>query len=270
MRSYLRRLAERPARHRHHRADAGHDLQRRHAGVATAREKPVFAVGLGPGRRRDRRGAARRVARRPRPHRLRHGRHDGQGRRSSRTARPTMTSEYEFRDGISTPSRFVKGGGYMLKVPAIDIAEVGAGGGSIAGIDAGGLLVVGPRVGRRRSRARPATAAATTAPTVTDANVVLGFLNPRSARRRHAAGRSQRCREHAIAGARRATRSARRRRRGARHPRRWPTSTWRAPSAPSPSSAAAIRATSTLIAFGGSGPRPCGRRRARCSASAAS
>ena len=42
-----------------------------------------------------------------------------------------MTSEYEFRDGISTSSRFVKAGGYMLKVPAIDIAEVGAGGGSL-------------------------------------------------------------------------------------------------------------------------------------------
>ena len=36
-------------------------------------------------------------------------------------------TEYEFRDGISTSSRFVKAGGYMLKVPAIDIAEVGAG-----------------------------------------------------------------------------------------------------------------------------------------------
>ena len=56
-----------------------------------------------------------------------------------------MTSEYEFRDGISTSSRFVKAGGYMLKVPAIDIAEVGAGGGSIAGIDKGGLLMVGPQ-----------------------------------------------------------------------------------------------------------------------------
>ena len=58
--------------------------------------------------------------------------------------RPSMTSEYEFRDGISTSSRFIKAGGYMLKVPAIDIAEVGAGGGSLAGIDKGGLLRVGP------------------------------------------------------------------------------------------------------------------------------
>ena len=71
---------------------------------------------------------------------------------------PSMTSEYEFRDGISTSSRFIKAGGYMLKVPAIDIAEVGAGGGSLASIDHGGLLRVGPEVGGRRSRAPLATA----------------------------------------------------------------------------------------------------------------
>ncbi|WP_421996684.1 hydantoinase/oxoprolinase family protein [Reyranella sp.] len=91
--------------------------------------------------------------------------------------RPTMTSEYEFRDGISTSSRFVKAGGYMLKVPAIDIAEVGAGGGSIAAIDKGGLLVVGPQ----SAGAIPGPACygmGNDRPTVTDANVVLGFINP--------------------------------------------------------------------------------------------
>jgi N-methylhydantoinase A len=93
--------------------------------------------------------------------------------------RPTMTSEYEFRDGISTSSRFVKAGGYMLKVPAIDIAEVGAGGGSIAGIDKGGLLVVGPQ----SAGAVPGPACyglGNDRPTVTDANVVLGFINASS------------------------------------------------------------------------------------------
>jgi N-methylhydantoinase A len=93
--------------------------------------------------------------------------------------RPTMTSEYEFRDGISTSSRFVKAGGYMLKVPAIDIAEVGAGGGSIAAIDKGGLLVVGPQ----SAGAIPGPACyglGNDRPTVTDANVVLGFINPSS------------------------------------------------------------------------------------------
>jgi N-methylhydantoinase A len=91
--------------------------------------------------------------------------------------RPSMTSEYEFRDGMSTSSRFIKAGGYMLKVPAIDIAEVGAGGGSLAGIDAGGLLKVGPE----SAGAAPGPACyglGNTLPTVTDANVVLGILNP--------------------------------------------------------------------------------------------
>lgn len=90
--------------------------------------------------------------------------------------RPSMTSEYEFRDGISTSSRFIKAGGYMLKVPAIDIAEVGAGGGSIAGIDKGGLLFVGPE----SAGAAPGPACyglGNERPTVTDANVVLGFVN---------------------------------------------------------------------------------------------
>ena len=88
-----------------------------------------------------------------------------------------MTSEYEFRDGMSTSSRFIKAGGYMLKVPAIDLAEVGAGGGSLASVDAGGLLTVGPQ----SAGADPGPACyglGNTSPTVTDANVVLGFINP--------------------------------------------------------------------------------------------
>jgi N-methylhydantoinase A len=91
--------------------------------------------------------------------------------------RPSMTSEYEFRDGISTSSRFIKAGGYMLKVPAIDIAEVGAGGGSLASIDNGGLLRVGPE----SAGADPGPACynlGNDRPTVTDANVALGYLNP--------------------------------------------------------------------------------------------
>lgn len=92
---------------------------------------------------------------------------------------PTLTTEYEFREGISAPSRFIKGGGYVLKVPAIDIAEVGAGGGSLATIDAGGLLCVGPA--SAGSDPGPACyARGNDQPTVTDANMVLGFLNPQS------------------------------------------------------------------------------------------
>ena len=92
---------------------------------------------------------------------------------------PALSNEYEFRDGITAPSRFIKGGGYVLKVPAIDIAEVGAGGGSVASIDAGGLLTVGPEsVG-----AMPGPACyrlGNDRPTVTDANMVLGYLNQRA------------------------------------------------------------------------------------------
>jgi N-methylhydantoinase A len=90
---------------------------------------------------------------------------------------PSLVTEYEFRDGISSPSRFIKGGGYMLKVPAIDIAEVGAGGGSLASIDAGGLLLVGPQ----SAGADPGPACydrGNGRPTVTDANLCLGYLNP--------------------------------------------------------------------------------------------
>lgn len=92
---------------------------------------------------------------------------------------PSLTTEYEFRDGISAPSRFIKGGGYVLKVPAIDIAEVGAGGGSLAWIDSGGLLCVGPE----SAGAVPGPACyaqGNDRPTVTDANMVLGYLNPKA------------------------------------------------------------------------------------------
>jgi N-methylhydantoinase A len=85
------------------------------------------------------------------------------------------TTEYEFRDGISTPSRFIKAGGYMMSVPTIDVAEVGSGAGSIAWLDAGGLLHVGPV----SAGAEPGPACyrrGGTRPTVTDANVALGLL----------------------------------------------------------------------------------------------
>jgi N-methylhydantoinase A len=72
----------------------------------------------------------------------------------------------------------LSGGGYHVRAPAIDIAEVGAGGGSIARLDAGGGLRVGPD----SAGAAPGPACYArggTMPTVTDANVVLGIVNPR-------------------------------------------------------------------------------------------
>ncbi|MEX2642156.1 MAG: hydantoinase/oxoprolinase family protein [Acetobacterales bacterium] len=73
--------------------------------------------------------------------------------------------------------RLVQGGGYAVQVPTIDIAEVGAGGGSIAEVDAAGGFKVGPR----SAGAVPGPVCYNrggTQPTVTDANLMLGYLNP--------------------------------------------------------------------------------------------
>ena len=89
----------------------------------------------------------------------------------------TRTDEYEVGGGISLSSRLVKGGGYALKLPVIDISEVGAGGGSIVWIDRAGSLKVGPH----SAGAIPGPACykqGGTDATITDANVVLGYLNP--------------------------------------------------------------------------------------------
>jgi N-methylhydantoinase A len=89
----------------------------------------------------------------------------------------TRSLEYQVGGGIMMGSRLLTGAGYMLKVPAIDLAEVGAGGGSIVWIDAGGSLQVGPR----STGALPGPLCYDLGgiePTITDANVILGYLNP--------------------------------------------------------------------------------------------
>ena len=76
------------------------------------------------------------------------------------------SSQYEFEWGLP------------IIVPVVDLSTVGAGGSSIAGLDTGGLLKVGPE----SAGARPGPACydlGGTDPTITDANVVLGRLNPR-------------------------------------------------------------------------------------------
>lgn len=66
---------------------------------------------------------------------------------------------------------------YRIALPMLDIHTVGAGGGSIAWVDSGGLLQVGPR--SAGSYPGPACyGRGGTEPTVTDANLVLGYLNP--------------------------------------------------------------------------------------------
>ena len=67
--------------------------------------------------------------------------------------------------------------GYPIKAPMLDIHTVGAGGGSVASIDTGGLLKVGPE----SAGADPGPICygrGATEPTVTDANIVLQTLNP--------------------------------------------------------------------------------------------
>jgi N-methylhydantoinase A len=69
------------------------------------------------------------------------------------------------------------GTGFPVKIPVVDLAEVGAGGGSIAWVDPGGALRVGPR--SAGSVPGPACYGnGGTEATVTDANLVLGYLNP--------------------------------------------------------------------------------------------
>jgi len=90
--------------------------------------------------------------------------------------RVLSAEEYEVGGGITLSSKLVRDAGYVLKLPAIDIAEVGAGGGSIVWLDKAGAIKVGPR----SAGAVPGPACydgGNEQPTVTDANVVLGFLN---------------------------------------------------------------------------------------------
>ena len=92
---------------------------------------------------------------------------------------PVETAEGEVGTGINLAGRLSKGAGYALRVPAYDIVEVGAGGGSLAWVDDGGALRVGPR----SAGAVPGPACygrGGIEPTITDANVVLGYMNPDS------------------------------------------------------------------------------------------
>ena len=71
----------------------------------------------------------------------------------------------------------MQGGGYHVRVPAIDLAEVGTGGGSLVRLDPGGSVRVGPD----SAGAVPGPVAyrmGGRVPTVTDANLLLGYLNP--------------------------------------------------------------------------------------------
>ncbi len=103
---------------------------------------------------------------------------------------PLTTSDFE----VGRVYRFKKGSGLPIKVPVIEMIEIGAGGGSIARIDTLGLLKVGPDSAGRDARPgllRPRR----DQPTVTDADLVLGYLDPGLLPRRPDGARPRRRRE---------------------------------------------------------------------------
>jgi N-methylhydantoinase A len=86
---------------------------------------------------------------------------------------PLLAREFE----VARADRFKKGSGLPIRVPVIELIEIGAGGGSIARIDRMGLLKVGPD----SAGADPGPACYALGgrePTVTDADLLLGYLDP--------------------------------------------------------------------------------------------
>jgi N-methylhydantoinase A/oxoprolinase/acetone carboxylase beta subunit len=89
----------------------------------------------------------------------------------------TSTDVCLVRGGVPEPAAARVVAGYPVRLPALDIHTIGAGGGSLARIDPGGALAVGPQ----SAGASPGPACygrGGTAPTVTDADLVLGRIAP--------------------------------------------------------------------------------------------
>ena len=95
-----------------------------------------------------------------------------------RDGKPSVTKDYSVGNFAQTGTgAFGGSSGYPIRTPVIDLVEIGAGGGSIAWIDSGGALRVGPQ----SSGADPGPACyglGGTQPTITDANLILGKLDP--------------------------------------------------------------------------------------------
>jgi 5-oxoprolinase (ATP-hydrolysing) len=90
-------------------------------------------------------------------------------------AEPLMSPDFE----AARAERFKPGSGIPLRIPVINLIEIGAGGGSIARINELGLLKVGPK----SAGADPGPAGygrGGSEPTVTDANILLGYISPAS------------------------------------------------------------------------------------------
>ena len=91
--------------------------------------------------------------------------------------RPRVTKDYEVGATARAAGGSGRASGYPIRTPVVDLVEIGAGGGSIAWVDSGRGLRVGPQ----SAGADPGPACygqGGTEPTVTDANLVLGRLNP--------------------------------------------------------------------------------------------
>ncbi|MEM7745279.1 MAG: hydantoinase/oxoprolinase family protein [Pseudomonadota bacterium] len=87
--------------------------------------------------------------------------------------RPNTARRFE----IARAERFVQGSGMPVRIPVVEMIEIGAGGGSIAAVDRLGRLNVGPR----SAGSEPGPVAfgrGGTEPTVTDADVALGYIDP--------------------------------------------------------------------------------------------
>jgi N-methylhydantoinase A len=144
--------------------------------VQSAKQRPVYMVESGPAAGVIAAGAF------AEPHGYRHVLSFDMGGTTAKVGliqdgQPRLSTEFEVGGQAITPLGEGRGSGYPVRTPVIDLVEVGAGGGSEAWIDAGGALRVGPR----SAGALPGPVCYSqggTTPTITDANVLLGRLNP--------------------------------------------------------------------------------------------
>ena len=141
--------------------------------VESGFEVPGAPGRIRPGRRRDLRRRHRPPLRPGEGRLLRHGRHDREDLPDRGLATPHDHATFE----VARTYRFCKGSGMPISIPVIEMIEIGAGGGSIAWVDAMGRIQTGPE--SAGSEPGPACyGRGGKRPTITDADLVLGKLDP--------------------------------------------------------------------------------------------